>query len=66
MALFKYGFKRKYEGFCESFFVKVYMYNLPINFSVSKLSCIQDVLAALSTGVYKVSPNPCKISTASA
>ena len=28
MALFKYGFKRKYVGFCENFFAKVCMYNL--------------------------------------
>ena len=27
-ALFKYGFKRKYEGFCKSFFSKVCVYNL--------------------------------------
>ena len=32
MALFKYGFKRKYEGFCECFFAKVCVYNLPQNF----------------------------------
>ena len=40
MVLFKQGFKRKYEGFSEHFFVKVCMYNLPQNFSTLKLSCI--------------------------
>ena len=38
MALFKYGFKRKYVGFHENFFTKVCLYNLPRNFSASKLS----------------------------
>ena len=28
MVLFKYGFKRKYVGFHESFFAKVCVYNL--------------------------------------
>ena len=38
MALFRYGFKRKYVGFHESFFANVYVYNLSWNFSASKLS----------------------------
>ena len=37
MALFKYGFKRKYVGFHKSFIAKVCVYNLPRNFSASKL-----------------------------
>ena len=37
MALFIYGFKRKYEGLCERFFTKVCVYNLAQNFSALKL-----------------------------
>ena len=37
MALFKYGFKRKYEGFHEIFFEGLHIYNFPQNFSASKL-----------------------------
>ena len=38
MTLFIYGFKRKYEGFRESFFVKVCMCNFLQNFSALKLA----------------------------
>ena len=48
MALFKYGFKRKYVGFHESFFTKVCVYNLPRNFSTSKLSWYTVYLAVLN------------------
>ena len=37
MALFKYGFKGKYVSFCESFSVKVCVYNLLRNFSALTL-----------------------------